>query len=58
MNSLCKLFRRHKDFEDKFQQLRAHSYTTNAKFKDRQSRTQYKEANIDTELPIWSEDSI
>ena len=40
MTSLCKLFGGHTNLEEKFQQLRAHPYTTNAKFKDGQSRTQ------------------
>ena len=29
-----KLFGKHKDFEDEFQHLRAHSYTTDVKFKN------------------------
>ena len=44
--SLCKLFQRHKDLEEKFQQFRAHSYTTDAKFKDGQSSTQCKKATL------------
>ena len=35
MTSLCKLFGGYQDFEEKFQQLRAHSYTTYAEFKGR-----------------------
>lgn len=33
ITSLCKLFGRYKDFEEKFQQFRAPSYTMNAKLK-------------------------
>ena len=52
MTSLYKLFGRHKDLKEKFQQLRAHSYTTDAKFKGRQSRTQCKKNNYRL-LSIW-----
>ena len=37
--SLCKLFGRRNIFEEKFQQLRDHSYTTDTEFKGRQPRT-------------------
>ena len=36
MVSICKLLKRHKSFEEKFQQLRAHSYTTDEEFKSGQ----------------------
>ena len=44
--SLCKLFGRHNIFEEKFQQLRDHSYTTNTKLKGGQSCTQCKETTV------------
>ena len=44
--NLCKLFGRHKSFEEEFQQFRDHSYTTNTEFKDGQSRTQCREATV------------
>ena len=44
--SLCKLFGRHKVLEEKFQQLRDHSYTTDTELKGRQSSTQCKETTV------------
>ena len=73
MTNLCKLFGRHNIFEEKFQQLKDHSYTTDAELKDHsyttdaelkgcQSRTQCKETTavcrlLDAELPVWFEES-
>ena len=39
MTSICKLFGGYQDFEEKFQQPRARSYTTDAKLKGAQSST-------------------
>ncbi|CAN6999725.1 unnamed protein product, partial [Brassica oleracea var. botrytis] len=44
--SLCKLFGRHKFFEEKFQQLRDHSYTPNTELKGGQSCTQRKKTTV------------
>lgn len=45
MTSLCKLFRRHKELEDKLQ-LRNHSYTKGTKLKGEQSCTQWKKTTV------------
>ena len=42
MTNICKLSERHKDLEEKFQQLIDRSYITDAKFKGRQ----YKKATV------------
>ena len=46
MTSIYKLFRRHKELEDKFQQLINHSYTKGTKLKGGQSYTQWKKTNV------------
>ncbi|CDY32833.1 BnaC08g02550D [Brassica napus] len=46
ITSLCKLPRRYTCLEEKFQQLRAHSYTTYAEFTGGQSSTQCKKAIV------------
>ena len=46
MTSFYKLFERYQDPERKLHQLRDHSYTTDAKFKDGQSSTQCQETTV------------
>ena len=46
MVNICKLFGGYQDLKEKFQQLRAHSYTTDAKIKGGQSSTQCKKTTI------------
>ena len=44
--SICKLFGRHNIFEENFQRLRDHSYTTNTELKGGQSHTQCKKTTV------------
>ena len=58
MTSLCKLFGGYQDFEEKFQQPKARSYTTDAKLKGGQPITHARKkpsfvVHIDTVSPVW-----
>ena len=61
MAGLCKLFRRYKVLEEKFQQLIAHSYSPDAESKGGARSARKKPSfvvHMDAEPPVWLTESI